>query len=78
MKDFQCGGSPQLVGLYNRFNGKNFGVIYEKKRYYLGREIEQTENFNSIEWRNELFERCDGLTTKILDGAQRQPDELRP
>lgn len=78
MKDFQCGGSPQLVGLYNRFNGKNFGVIYEKKRYYLGREIEPTENFNSIEWRNELFERCDGLTTKILDGAQRQPDELRP
>ena len=78
MKDLHCGGSPQLVGLYNRFNGKNFGVIYEGKSYYLGREIESAEGFNNIEWRNELFERCDGLTTKILDGAQRQPDELRP
>lgn len=78
MKDLQCGGSPQLVGLYNRFNGKNFGVIYENKRYYLGREVEPSENISNIEWRNELFERCDGSTTKILDGAQRQPDELRP
>ncbi|PIQ49790.1 MAG: hypothetical protein COW03_03095 [Cytophagales bacterium CG12_big_fil_rev_8_21_14_0_65_40_12] len=78
MKDLKCGGSPQLVGLYNRFNGKNFGVIYENKRYYLGKEIEPDEIVNNIEWRNELFERCDGLTTKILDGAQRQPDELRP
>ncbi len=78
MKDLRCGGSPQLVGLYNNFNGKNFGVIFEGKSYYLGKEIEPTEEFNNIEWRNELFERCDGLTTKILDGVQRQPDELRP
>ena len=78
MKDLSCGGSPQLVGLYNRFNGKNFGVIYEGKRYYLGRELQQSESINNIEWRNELFERCDGITTKILDGAQKQPDELRP
>lgn len=78
MKNLNCGGSPQLVGLYNRFNGKNFGVIYEGNRYYLGRQLEPTEEMNNIEWRNELFERCDGVTTKILDGAQRQPDELRP
>ncbi len=78
MKDLQCGGSPQLVGLYNQFNGKNFGVLYEGKRYFLGREIEPTGIVNNIEWRNELFERCDGISTKILDGAQRQPDELRP
>lgn len=78
IKDLNCGGAPQLVGLYNRFNGKNFGVIYENKRYYLGREVEPNENINKIEWRNELFERYDGLTKTILHGAQKQPDELRP
>lgn len=78
MEDLQCGGSPQLVGLYNRFNGKNFGIIFENKRYFLGKEIEPSEYISNIEWRNELFECCDGATTKILDGAQRQPDELRP
>lgn len=78
MQDLQCGGSPQLVGLYNRFNGKNFGVVYDNKRYFLGRELEDGENLNKIEWRNELFERYDGSLKKILDGAQRQPDELRP
>lgn len=78
MKDLECGGAPQLVGLFNKFNGKNFGVIYNGKSYYLGKEVEPSSDLNKIEWRNELFERCDGLTTKILDGAQRQPDELRP
>jgi hypothetical protein len=78
IKDLQCGGPPQLVGLYNCFNGKNFGVIYEGKRYFLGREVDSSENIRNIEWRNELFERCDGYTMKTLNGAQRQPDELRP
>jgi hypothetical protein len=78
MQDLQCGGPPQLVGLYNRFNGKNFGVVYDNKRYFLGREVDAGETINKIEWRNELFERYDGSSLKILDGAQRQPDELRP
>ena len=78
IKDLQCGGSPQLVGLYNKFNGRKFGVIYKKKRYFLGKELEESENINNIEWRNELFERCDGKSIKILDGAQRQPNELSP
>jgi len=78
IKDFQCGVAPQLVGLYNRFNGKNFGVIYENTRYFLGREIEPNKLISKLEWRNELFERCDGHSTSILNGAQRQPNELRP
>ncbi|MFD2937439.1 hypothetical protein [Spirosoma flavum] len=78
IKDLQCGGPPQLVGLYNKFNGKNFGVIYENKRYFLGKEVEANEFINNIEWRNELFERFNGLTMKILSGAQRQPNELKP
>jgi hypothetical protein len=78
IQDMQCGGPPQLVGLYNKFNGKNFGIIYENKRYFLGKELEQNEDLNNIEWRNELFERYNGASKKILNGAQRQPDELRP
>lgn len=78
IKDLQCGGAPQLVGLYNRFSGRNFGIIYENKRYFLGSEVRPAEDINKIEWRNELFERYDGNKIKILDGAQRQPDELRP
>jgi hypothetical protein len=77
-KDSYCGGSPQLVGLYNRYNGKNIGVIYKAKKYYIGRELAETNNKNQIEWRNEMFERCDETTLKILDGAQRQPNELYP
>ena len=78
MKDLKCGGAPQLVGLYNRFNGKKFGVIYEGDRYFMGKKIESSEKINNIEWRNELFERIDGKTIKILDGAQKQPNELYP
>lgn len=78
IKDLKCGGSPQLVGLYNMYNGKKFGVIYKGKRYFLGKEISKSEIINNIEWRNELFERCDGNTTNILNGAQKQPNELRP
>lgn len=77
IQDLQCGGPPQLVGLYNRFNGKNFGVIYDNRRFFLGKELTKSENLNSIEWRNELFERYDGLSNKILSGAQRQPNKLR-
>jgi len=77
IKDLQCGGAPQLVGLYNKFNGRKFGVIYNNKRYFLGKEISDSEILNNIEWRNELFERCDGAKMKILKGAQRQPNDLK-
>lgn len=78
MKDPKCGGAPQLVGLYNRFNAKNFGIIYEGKCFYLGREIDKSEMLNNIEWRNELFERYDGNSNSLIEGAQRQINELRP
>lgn len=78
IKDLKCGGAPQLVGLFNEGNGNDFGVVYQEKRYYLGCELEDPEKVNNIKWRNELFECCDGFSGKILDGAQRQPNELRP
>lgn len=77
IQDYYCGGAPQLVGLYNKDNGRNFGTIYQDKNYYLGSELERSEILKNIEWRNELFERCDGQTGKLIKNAQRQPDILR-
>lgn len=78
IEDKQCGGPPQLVGLYNKFNGKNFGIIYNDRRFYLGTEITENTNICNLEWRNKKFERCNGITRKILQGAQMQPNELNP
>jgi hypothetical protein len=76
IKDKSCGGAPQLVGLYNHSNAKNFGVIYNNERYLLGAKIDKSDNLNNVEWRNSLFERCDGITLKISDGAQPQPNPI--
>ncbi|MDX7757120.1 hypothetical protein [Aeromonas hydrophila] len=72
-KDPFSGGAPQLVGLYREGAAINFGIIYNGKRYFNGSEVTELQNLNLIEWRNSLFERCDGDTMNILDKAQRQP-----
>lgn len=68
------GGAPQLVGLYRHTPGLNFGIIFNGKRYFSGKLM---DDFNSllprIEWRNELFERCDGANMSKLKDAQAQP-----
>lgn len=76
IKDFACGGAPQLVGMYNKGNGINFGTIYNNKLYFLGKEIKYSSCLSRIEWRNKLFERCNPSTLKIFDNAQQQPDDL--
>lgn len=66
------GGPPQLVGLYRTGAGESFGVIYQDRRYLLGVQIPAEEAGRAeIEWRNELFERCDGVSMQRLTGAQR-------
>lgn len=77
IKDQYCGGTPQLVGLYRIENAKSFGIIHSKRRYFLGVDITNLKNFNHIDWRNELFERCDGYSMKRLKGAQSQPNPLK-
>lgn len=73
-KDDQfSGGSPQLVGLYRIQAANNYGIIHNNKRYLNGLEVTNTNSINNIEWRNNLFERCDGKSMKILKAAQRQP-----
>ena len=77
IKDKYCGGAPQLVGLYRIGNARHYGIIHEKKRYFQGVQIDNLINFDKIEWRNELFEICDGNTMNIKDYAQRQPNPLK-
>lgn len=76
MPDETCGGAPQLVGLYRKNGGRSFGIIYNNKRYFHGLEADDLTEFNSIEWRNELFENCDGQTMTIKLNAKRQPNPL--
>lgn len=76
MQDDYCGGPPQLVGLYNRFNSQQFGIIHKDKRYLYGVELKDAADYNVVEWRNKLFEICDGVTKKIKPAAQRQPRSL--
>jgi len=74
-----CGGAPQLVGIYRKPDSpaKTFGIIRGNGRYYLGAQIDDLRNFDAVEWRNDLFEICDGVTMKRKQNAQRQPDTMR-
>lgn len=72
-EDQFTGGAPQLVGLYRKEGGVIFGVIYGRMRYFLGIPISDRGLLSTVEWRNSLFERCDGKTMNRLDGAQRHP-----
>ena len=78
-KDMYCGGPPQLVGIYRKPNtvAKNFGIIYQNKRYFLGAEVPAGTSYDKIEWRNEFFELCDGERKKIKANATKQPDFMR-
>jgi hypothetical protein len=70
-EDSFSGGAPQLVGLYRNGSGIHFGTILRGKSFYRGLEAAQL-SLPEIEWRNELFERCDSSGTRI-EGAQAQP-----
>jgi hypothetical protein len=78
-QDEHCGGAPQLVGIYRKPSSpaNAYGIIWEKKRYFLGALVDRDVDFSGVEWRNELFELCDGSTMKRLPEAQPQPDVLR-
>lgn len=78
IKDKYCGGAPQLVGLYRKDNAKFFGIIQGDRRYLHGVQVDDLINLNNVEWRNHLFEVCDGVTMQIKKNAQRQPNPLFP
>lgn len=77
--DVHTGGAPQLIGLYRKGPAESFGVINDGGRHLMGVPLPDSLVGNAVEWRNELFERCDGHTMKPLEGAQRhsRPIKLR-
>ena len=79
IKDNQCGGAPQLVGIYRKpgSSAVSYGIIKDKKRFFIGMPITNEADLSKVEWRNDLFERCDGKTMHRIDGAQQQPDKMR-
>jgi hypothetical protein len=72
-KDPLTGGAPRLVGLYRKSNGLPFGTIYRREASAFGVPLLAGSSLNTIEWRNEFFERCDGASLVRLDDAQPQP-----
>lgn len=75
--DITIGGPPQLVGLYRKPQSTTieFGIIYNRKRYFLGTEVPKKSCYQNVEWRNDRFEICNGDNKKIKPGAAKQPVE---
>lgn len=70
-KDPFSGGAPQLVGLYTKGNGKHVGVFFKGKRYLAGIQTNDPAIISTVEWRDHLFQRVNGITGALIDGAQR-------
>lgn len=71
-RDKYSGGAPQLGGLFRKFAGQQFGVVFDRRPYYKGKLITSTPPAGT-EWFNETFERTDPVTGARLPKAQRQP-----
>jgi hypothetical protein len=73
------GGTPQLVGIIRKSGTPaiSYGVIHAEKRTYLGAPVGTPYDSNTIQWRNENFELCDGKSGKKLPKARPQPDPFR-
>ena len=73
-----------MVGLYRvadsapkeKRNGMDFGIIIDQKRYFLGAEVDNLQEYDIIRWYNPLFEICDGNTLCRKVDAMPQPNPL--
>lgn len=73
--DPYSGGAPQLIGMYHTRMPQVFGVAVEGQRYFQGFPLPASLAPNSIEWRDELFQRIDPEVLRVVSGAQRH---IRP
>jgi hypothetical protein len=71
-QDQYSGGPPQLVGLWRKGGAKIFGFLWDQKAYLSGADLPLSADFSCVQWFNDNFERCDGITGELLNGAKRQ------
>lgn len=78
-KEPTCGGAPQVSGIYRKPESSAFsyGIVFQGKRYYLGTKIDDSVNYDTIEWRNVYFEIVDAINKNKKKEAQSQPDLLK-
>lgn len=72
-RDASTGGAPQLVGLSRKGPAVTFGTIFQGKKWLSGAAVPDDAYNPKQEWRDALFQRCDGRTMLPLTNAQRQP-----
>jgi len=70
-KDRFSGGAPQLVGIWRKGPARTFGFWWHGKQYFAGLEMPVGSNVSRVDWFNHRFERCDPMTGRRLEGAQR-------
>ena len=73
IKDSITGGMPQIIGLYRIGAARLFGIVQDGKKFIYGKQVSEDIDVQTVEWRNENFERVNPETLKIFEGSQRQP-----
>jgi len=68
--DPRTGGPPQLAGIYRKGPATEFGIVWDDTLFIAGQNPPPDMDLHHIEWRNELLERCDPSTMKLIVGAQ--------
>ena len=71
--DPQTGGPPQLAGLFRQGAGRSFGIVWDEKLYLMGMAMPHQSAQVTFDCYNDLFELCDAMTLRRVEGAQRQP-----
>ena len=70
-EDDGTGGPPQLVGLYRKDLAFTLGSVFMKSLWLSGAAVPKGCDYKHLEWRDELFQRCDPVSLHPLGGAQR-------
>jgi len=70
--DPESGGAPQLASIWRDDKpARTIPVVFDDRRYIMGTELFGSELLAGLgEWRGPLFERVDGESKRLLDGAQ--------
>jgi hypothetical protein len=71
-RDPYTGEPPQLACIYREFPARELGVVWNDQLYFGGLTPPPDLDISTVEWRNDLFERCDPHTRLRLPDAQRQ------